>query len=63
MQGQAANSGLDEATRIPILADIISLPGFLGLGMPVISIGDIIVAVGVFLLCLQFVIKPRKIDV
>jgi hypothetical protein len=54
---------LDEATRIPILADIISLPGFLGLGMPVISIGDIIVAVGVFLLCLQFVIKPRKIDV
>ncbi len=52
---------LDAATNIPVLADIISVPGFIGLGMPVISIGDIIVAVGLFLLCLQFILKPRKI--
>lgn len=54
---------LDAATKIPFLADIISVPGFIGLGMPVISIGDIIVAVGLFLLCLQFMLKPRKIGI
>ena len=65
MQKGADNKhvALDGATKIPVLADIISLPGFLGLGMPVISIGDIVVAVGVFLLCLQFILKPRKIAI
>lgn len=48
---------ISEATRLPFLADVISLPGFLGLGMPLISIGDIIVAVGLFVLCLQFCIN------
>lgn len=51
---------IDSATKIPILADIVSVPGFIGLGMPLISVGDIIVAVGLFLLCLQFVLNPRK---
>lgn len=45
---------IDSFTKIPILADIVSVPGFLGLGMPLISIGDIIVAIGLFVLCLQF---------
>ncbi len=45
---------INVATKLPFLADVISLPGFLGLGMPLISIGDIIVAVGLFVLCLQF---------
>ena len=52
---------IDAATKIPALADIYSVPGFLGLGMPLISIGDIIIAVGLFLLCIQFVISPRKL--
>lgn len=51
---------INSATRIPILADIVSVPSFIGLGMPLISVGDIIVAVGLFLLCLQFVLKPRN---
>lgn len=50
---------ISEATRLPFLADVISLPGFLGLGMPLISIGDIIVAVGLFVLCLQFCINNK----
>ncbi len=45
---------INEATKLPFLADVIKVPGFLGLGMPLISIGDIIVAVGLFVLCLQF---------
>ncbi|OPZ90209.1 MAG: hypothetical protein BWY74_02410 [Firmicutes bacterium ADurb.Bin419] len=45
---------IDAATKLPFLADVIKAPGFLGLGMPLISIGDIIVAVGLFVLCLQF---------
>lgn len=45
---------INVATKLPFLADVICIPGFLGLGMPLISIGDIIVAVGLFVLCLQF---------
>lgn len=41
---------LDEATRLFFLADIISLPSFLGVLMPVVSIGDLIVGVGIFVL-------------
>lgn len=52
---------IDATTKIPALADIYSVPGFLGLGMPLISIGDIIIAVGLFLLCIQFVLNPRKV--
>jgi len=51
---------IESTTKIPILADIIGIPGFLGVGMPIISIGDIIVAVGLFLLCLQFIVVPRN---
>jgi len=51
---------INSATKLPALADIYSVPGFLGLGMPLISIGDIIIAAGLFLLCLQFMLKSRK---
>lgn len=40
---------LDEATRLAFLADIISLPPFLGVLMPVVSVGDLIVGVGIFI--------------
>lgn len=51
---------INTATKLPILADIISVPSFLGLGMPIISIGDIIVAIGLFVLCLQFCLYCGK---
>jgi len=51
---------INSATKLPALADIYSVPGFLGLGMSLISIGDIIIAAGLFLLCLQLLLKPRK---
>ncbi|WP_010252005.1 DUF5317 domain-containing protein [Acetivibrio cellulolyticus] len=58
---------ISSITKIPIFADIIQVPGFLGLGMPLISIGDIIVAVGLFVLCLQFCLYceniPKKNDI
>lgn len=41
---------LDEATRLYFLADIINLPPVLGALMPVVSIGDLIIAAGIFIL-------------
>ncbi len=41
---------LDESTRLYFLADIINLPPVLGAFMPVVSIGDLIIAAGIFLL-------------
>ena len=41
---------INEATKIPLLSDIIGMPPFLGWLMPIVSIGDLIVAVGIFLL-------------
>lgn len=49
------------STRLPFLADIIVPPGFLGLGMKIVSIGDMIVAVGLFILMLQ-VIMGKKME-
>ena len=54
---------INTATKLPILADIISVPGFLGLGMPIISIGDIIVAIGLFVLCLQFCLDKLFVEI
>lgn len=51
---------INTAAKLPILADIISVPGFFGLGMPIISIGDIMVAIGLFALCLQFCLDCEK---
>lgn len=53
---------IDSATKIPALADIYSLPGVLGFGMPLISIGDIIISIGLFLLFMQIVLKSEKIE-
>ncbi|TYQ12865.1 UNVERIFIED_CONTAM: hypothetical protein Cloal_3903 [Acetivibrio alkalicellulosi] len=44
---------IDEATRLGFLADIIHLPGFLGVGILAISIGDLFVAVGIFVFVLE----------
>jgi len=52
---------IDSATKIPILADIISVPGFISMGMPLISIGDIIIAAGLFLLIMQICIGLGKV--
>ncbi|KNY28248.1 DUF5317 domain-containing protein [Pseudobacteroides cellulosolvens] len=41
---------INEATKLPLLSDIIEMPPFLGWLMPIVSIGDLIVAVGIFLL-------------
>jgi uncharacterized membrane protein len=41
---------LDESTRLYFLADIINLPPVLGVLMPVVSIGDLIIAAGIFIL-------------
>lgn len=40
---------LNESSRLWFLSDIISLPGILGYGMGRVSIGDLIVAVGLFI--------------
>jgi hypothetical protein len=39
----------NEATRLYFLADIINMPPFLGFLMPVVSVGDLIIAVGIFI--------------
>lgn len=54
------HSILTENTRMDFLADIIYIPGFLGLGMPVVSIGDVIIAIGVFVFVLNIFAKHSK---
>lgn len=51
---------IDETTRLTFLADIIHPPSFLGILMQVVSIGDLVVGVGVFILAFE-VITGRKI--
>ncbi|MFZ5986490.1 MAG: DUF5317 domain-containing protein, partial [Bacillota bacterium] len=49
------------STRLGFLADIIYLPGFLGMGMPVVSIGDLIIALGIFILTLELCTCSMKL--
>jgi hypothetical protein len=49
---------INEATKLRVLSDIIEMPPFLGWLMPVVSIGDLIVAVGIFLLVFFAVRNP-----
>lgn len=44
---------LNENTRLWFLSDIIHLPGIIGIGMNVVSIGDLVIAFGLFLLVLE----------
>jgi hypothetical protein len=47
------------STSLSLLADNIVPPGFWGIGMKVVSIGDIIVVLGLFLFILQ-IVRGRK---
>jgi len=51
---------INEATKLTVLSDIIEMPPFLGWLMPIVSIGDLIIAVGVFLLVF-FAVKGSKV--
>lgn len=50
---------INETTKLKFLADIIEMPPFLGWLMPIVSIGDLVVAVGTFLLVL-FAVKDTQ---
>lgn len=39
---------ISSTTKLEFLADVIYLPGFIGQGMAVVSIGDLVVALGLF---------------
>jgi len=41
---------LDYDTKLSFLADVIYIPSFLGWLMPIVSIGDLIIAIGLFLI-------------
>ncbi len=49
----------DKTTKLFFLSDVINLPPFLGAMMPIVSIGDLIIAVGVFALVLFIVADKR----
>lgn len=51
---------LDSTTRLGFLADIIYLPGFIGWGMWVISIGDLVVALGMFIFIFELCMGSMK---
>jgi hypothetical protein len=53
---------LSDTTRLGFLADIIYLPGILGWGIGVLSIGDIIVALGLFIFVFELCISSMKIS-
>lgn len=53
---------LSEATRLGFLADIIYLPGFLGWGISVLSIGDVIVALGLFMFIFELCTSSMKLS-
>ncbi len=52
---------INEGTKLTILSDIIKMPPFLGWLMPIVSIGDLIIAVGIFLLVF-FAVKGSKVN-
>ena len=53
---------LSETTKLGFLADIIYLPGVLGWGIGVLSIGDAIVALGLFIFVFQLCTSSMKIS-
>jgi len=50
---------IDGSTKLPFLCDIIYLPNVLGFMMKIVSIGDLIVVIGLFLIILQLVMGWR----
>ncbi|NLP14174.1 MAG: DUF5317 domain-containing protein [Clostridium sp.] len=53
---------LSETTKLGFLADIIYLPGVLGWGIGVLSIGDVIVALGLFIFVFELCISSMKLS-
>lgn len=56
---------LNENSKLWFLSDIIHLPGVIGIGMNIVSIGDLFVALGLFVLVLEISIllpRAREID-
>ena len=51
---------IDGSTRVPFLCDIIYLPNVLGLFNKIVSIGDIIVVLGLFFIILQVVLGKSQ---
>ena len=51
---------MSELTKLNFLADIFYIPGFLGKGAYVLSIGDYIVAVGLFVFVLEMINSSYK---
>lgn len=49
----------DETTRLLPLIDNIYLPGFFGVGMRIVSIGDLIVVAGIFVLVLELTLSRK----
>ncbi|MCX8132264.1 MAG: DUF5317 domain-containing protein [Clostridia bacterium] len=45
--------------KLSFLADVVYLPGFIGYGMPIVSIGDLIIAAGLAVLMMQIVRNKR----
>lgn len=54
---------MNESTKLGFLADKIRVPGFLGTMMQVVSIGDIIIILGIFILTVEFVRGRRAFDI
>lgn len=51
---------LNENSKLWFLSDIIHLPGIIGIGMNIVSIGDLFVALGLFILVLEIsILLPR----
>ncbi|MDQ2087393.1 DUF5317 domain-containing protein [Herbivorax sp. ANBcel31] len=51
---------MDETTNLNFLADIFYIPGFLGKGIHVASVGDYIVAAGLFIFIFEMVSRSYK---
>ncbi|HHV29740.1 MAG TPA: DUF5317 domain-containing protein [Clostridium sp.] len=49
---------ISSTTKLKFLADVIYLPGFIGRGMGVVSIGDLVVALGLFLFIYELFTRP-----
>jgi hypothetical protein len=53
----------DGGTKLSFLSDIIPLRGFIGLGMGVVSVGDLIIGVGIMWLAFEFVKGKNGVQV
>lgn len=52
--------GSFDEIKLGFLSDVLVPPGILGFGMRIVSVGDILVALGLFALALQIMIKNKE---